>query len=649
MPFPNGVRPFGRRPRFSRDAFSVCGVAGFWWGGEEAASAAGIAQRMADAIRHRGPDDGGAWTDPQGGIALGHRRLAVIDPSPLGRQPMVSGSGRFVITYNGEIYNYREVSAELERAGMRPRSHCDTEVLLEAIDRWGLDAALARCAGMYAFALWDVADRSLHLVRDRVGQKPLYYGWAGDSFLFASELKALRVHPCWRGDINRDAVAVYLRHGYVPAPHSIYRGIRKVRPGSIVTLRDGPTGRPVEERRYWVAADAARNGAADPIAGSEGEIAERFEAALRATVGQEMISDVPLGAFLSGGVDSSLIVALMQSQSGTPVRTFSIGFHEPRFNEADYAKAVAGHLGTDHTELYVTPADALNVVPRLPELYDEPFADSSQIPTFLLAELTRRSVTVSLSGDGGDELFGGYERYQWADRARRWRRWMPGPVRRAAAVAVSVGSGLGRVGEKGRRIGRLLGSSNDLDMYRELVSVWHDPARLVIGGNEPPTAITDGRLSREHSFIERLMRIDLSTYLPDDIMVKVDRATMGVSLEARAPYLDHRIVELSWRLPLEFKVRAGRGKWIARHLLHRYLPLRLIERPKRGFSVPLDEWLRGPLREWSGDLLGGRRVREDGFLNAAALSDAWRVHQDGGADLGYRLWALVMFEAWRQS
>ncbi len=641
----------------------MCGIAGFWHQGQGPADLGGDLRRMTDAIRHRGPDDAGQWCDTGAGVALGHRRLSILDLTPEGRQPMTSADGRYVIVYNGEVYNHAELRQAQGAGGVRYRGHSDTEVMLAAIQRQGLSAAVRSFVGMFAFALYDRAERTLHLARDRFGEKPLYWGWLGGTLVFGSELKALRRHPRWEGRIDRGALTLLLRYNYIPAPHAIYQGIRKVLPGTILSFRADAPGADGSSEAYWSAPAAAAQGLAAPLVGDETEVLAELEGALRRTVAQEMVADVPLGAFLSGGIDSSLIVALMQAQSARPVRTFTIGFHEQAYNEAEHAKAVAAHLGTDHTELYVTPAETLAVVPRLPTLYDEPFSDSSQVPTFLVSELARRHVTVSLSGDGGDELFGGYDRYAFAEHLWRRLRIAPRLARRAASRAVLavppdrwdrlLGAlpirprGYRLSGDRLHKLARLFSVETPDQLYRRLLTHWHEPARMVVGGEEPPSLVGDPSAWPDlGDFTLRMMCVDQLTYLPDDILVKVDRASMGVSLESRAPFLDHRVAELAWRIPLAWKIRQGKGKWILRRLLARYVPETLFERPKMGFGVPIDSWLRGPLREWAGDLLHGSRLRSEGFLDPTAIEWTWEEHQRGDCNWQYLLWDVLMFQAW---
>jgi asparagine synthase (glutamine-hydrolysing) len=650
----------------------MCGFAGFLggtalFGGGRAAA---VASEMAGCIRHRGPDHGGLWLDPEAGIAFAHRRLAIVDLSAAGEQPMESVSGRYVTIYNGEIYNHLDLRRELEGEGHRFdwRGHSDTETLLAAIDAWGVRGALERSIGMFALALWDRRERALILARDRLGEKPVYYGWQGEgrsaAFLFGSELKAFRPHPAFVGEIDRDSLTLLMRHGYIPAPHSIYRGIAKLMPGCFAVLR--ASRREPEVEAYWSGAEIAERGRREPLGGTPAEMVESLEQLLMSAVGQQMIADVPLGAFLSGGVDSSTIVALMQAQSSRPVKTFSIGFHEEEYNEAAHAKAVAQHLGTDHTELYVTPEEAMRVIPQLPDMYDEPFADSSQIPTFLVSQLARRSVTVSLSGDAGDELFGGYNRYKMT--AAFWRRlsMAPRPLRGALAGALTSVSPrtwnrlaaavepilpeslrMRVPGDKIHKGAGVLKSASAAELYHGLVSSWRDPEALVVGGREPATLLTGGAPDLSGlSEIERMMALDMITYLPDDILAKVDRAAMSVSLETRVPLLDHRVVEFAWRLPIDLKIREGQTKWALRQVLYRHVPKALIERPKMGFGVPIGDWLRGPMRDWAEALLDRRRLEQEGYFRPEPIRRMWRAHLEGNVNEQYKLWIVLMFQAW---
>lgn len=619
---------------------------------------------MTATLTHRGPDDAGTWVDAEAGVALGHRRLSILDLSPAGHQPMVSEDGRLVLSYNGEVYNFRELRGELERDGHKFRGSSDTEVLLAAIGAWGLETALHRAWGMFAFALWDRAQRTLWLARDRAGKKPLYYGSARGRLLFGSELKALTAHPDFAGEIDRDALGLYLRYGWVPGPHSIYRGVRKLPAGSFVALAPGQAADAASPRVYWSAREVAERGAREPFRGSLEEAVEALDALLRDAVGRRMISDVSLGALLSGGIDSSTVVALMQARSPRPVRTFSIGFRESGFDEAGHARAVAAHLGTLHTELYLEPADALALIPKLPALYDEPFADSSQIPTFAVAKLARESVTVTLSGDGGDELFAGYNVY--AESLRRWHELERTPlaVRRVRARTLRAAGRLGwrlQAGSaKARREGerrplfarlekrtRLLDAADAVDVFARKRA--QDGRGLALGAR-PLRSLFESRAARADvdEPVRQMLALDFVAYLGDDILVKVDRASMGTSLEVRCPLLDHRVVELAWSLPLEMRLGDG-GKRVLRRLLARYVPPALIDRPKAGFSVPIEHWLRGPLRDWSESLLDEGRLRREGFLDPAGVRRLWRQHQLGWLSRDQLLWNMLMFQAWLEA
>lgn len=646
----------------------MCGIAGFWDAdGLNADEARVTLMAMTEAIRHRGPDDSGEWIDAGAGIALGFRRLSILDLSQNGHQPMRSETGRYVIALNGEIYNFRALHRELLGRGHRFRGHSDTEVLLAAISAWGMPGALERCNGMFAFALWDREQRTLHLVRDRAGEKPLYYGWMGRTLLFGSELKALRAHPAFRGDVDRDALAAFFRRGYVPGPYSIYRGVRKLPPGTVLTLRHAAEldAAPVP---YWSPKAVVERGVGFPPPHSTDEAVDELHALLRDAVKLRMEADVPLGAFLSGGIDSSTVVALMQAQSATPIQTFAIGFREDRHNEAHHAAAIARHLGTSHTELYVTPDEARAVIPRLPLMYDEPFADTSQIPTFLVSELTRRHVTVSLSGDAGDELFGGYRRHQLGPMIWQAIRRIPLPLRRAFGAMMSVPESNGRVGhtvnrytrkwtgkrslrERRRQTAEILPVQSPVALYHYMMSHWKHPEALVLGAHEPPLAATDPTrwpdLGEAPALL--MMYLDTVAYLPDDILVKLDRASMAVSLEARVPLLDHRVIEFAWRTPLSLKIRHGEGKWLLRQVLYKYVPRRLVARPKQGFGMPIAEWLRGPLRDWAEALLDERRLRDEAFLDPQAVRQKWTEHLNRETRWDYELWTVLMFESWLQA
>ena len=641
----------------------MCGITGFL---DLAASSSdsllrATADRMATTLYHRGPDDGDVWADERAGVAFGFRRLAILDLSVHGRQPMHSACGRYTIAFNGEIYNFRELRRELLAHGSTFRGHADTEVLLAAVVQWGIAGAVRRLNGMFAFALWDSRTRCLHLVRDRIGKKPLYYGWAGRVFLFGSELKALRAHPAFRGVVDREALSLYMTYGYIPAPHTIYAGFAKLRPGTMLEV--GPDRRATPAQSYWSLETIAREGVAAPLVASDDEVSERLHGLLMASVKARMIADVPLGAFLSGGTDSSLVVALMQAQSSSPVRTFTIGFDESGFDEAPQARAVAERLGTDHTELYVSPAHARTVIPDLSTVYDEPFADSSQIPTILVSQLARRHVTVGLSGDGGDELLGGYARYMLAQRVWSKLRLIPGSWRgptaaallraivpladRAGGRSVSHGRSSSRA-EKAERLSRMLGAATPELLYREIVSFWPASADIVIAERQ------DGHPKPHHGrfrgppfgYEENMMYQDAVNYLPEDILTKVDRASMSVGLEVRAPLLDYRIVELAWRLPLRQRIRAGEGKWLLRKMLANEIGPELVDRPKQGFDVPIAEWLRGPLRDWAEDLLHERGLSEQGFLRPAPIRARWQQHMSGGRGHQQALWSVLMFQSW---
>ena len=706
----------------------MCGFAGFlsFQPAPDKREVLPILERMASTIASRGPDDAGYWQGAagDGAIGLAHRRLSVLDLSPAGHQPMVCHTGRYVMVFNGEIYNHLELRQELDRraapamassprhceeaqltrqssdsAPMAPavpmatasldrhaslamtgqsagwtvggiawRGHSDTETLLAGFVAWGVRATLERCIGMFAFALWDRQEQTLTLARDRLGEKPLYYGWQGTgahaAFLFGSELKALRAHPAFTAAIDRDALCLYMRHNNVGGAHSIYRGVHKLLPGTLLTVsRRAPE--PVVQT-YWSAAAIAEQGVARLFTGSPTEAVDELEVLLRDAVRRQMMADVPLGAFLSGGVDSSTVVALMQAQSSRPVRTFSIGFHEADYNEAEHAKAVARHLGTQHTELYVTPEQAMAVIPRLPQMYDEPFADSSQIPTFLVSQLARQQVTVSLSGDAGDELFAGYNRYPLT--ASLWRRLsvLPLALRQAGAWGITrlspqawnsltartpLARRWANVGDKLHKGAAVMATRSADGLYHALVSHWQRPEQIVLGGTEPLTPLTGLAPSLDGlNPVERMMALDLLTYLPDDILTKVDRAAMAVSLETRVPFLDHRVVEFSWKMPIDYLLRPEHGgyttKWLLRQVLYRHVPKALIERPKMGFGVPIDSWLRGPLRDWAEDLLAEPRLRQEGYFNPAPIRQKWAEHLSGQRNWQHHLWDVLMFQAW---
>ena len=682
----------------------MCGFTGFLTADASAlGSPEAVVTRMALAIAHRGPDDAGAWADAQAGIALGHRRLSIVDLSPAGHQPMVAACGRYVIAFNGEIYNHLALRAELEGGSPHPsplpegegvgpqwRGHSDTETLLAGFEAWGVEATLKKTVGMFAIALWDREEKTLTLARDRFGEKPLYYGWVGSgssaAFVFGSELKALRAYPGFANPVSREALALYMRFTYVPAPHSIYQNIYKLEPGCMLSISgavplvpNAPLRPPAVHgglslRRWWSLAGVVQAGAQNQIT-DEAEGVQALEQRLADAVRLQALADVPLGAFLSGGVDSSAIVALMQQQAMRPVKTFTVGFEEAGFDESPHARAVAQHLGTDHTEIFVTAAEAQAVIPHLPAMYDEPFADSSQVPTHLVCKAARQQVTVALSGDAGDELFGGYNRYFWGPRIWRRLAWLPYPARQALGAAIRAvpvagwdalsrpvnallpgSQGIARAGDKAHKLAARLGGVRDLDdLYRSLVSEWQDPAGVVKGD----TGVNNGRLQEPVSLLAdplpaqgaaqdqlRMMYRDSLTYLPDDILCKVDRAAMATSLETRVPFLDHRVAELAWQLPLHMKIRGNEGKWALRQVLYKYVPRELIERPKAGFGIPVGQWLRGPLRDWAESLLGEQRLQREGYFYPTPIRQKWAEHLSKQREHTASLWAVLMFQAW---
>lgn len=635
----------------------MCGIAGVWDpDADQSSETLGADVRaMTAPLRHRGPDDEGVWADPAAGVAFGHRRLSIIDLSADGHQPMVSASGRYVLTFNGELYNFAALRDELDHRGHRFRGRSDTEVLLASCEEWGLGGALERFNGMFAFALWDARDRALHLVRDRLGEKPLYYGRLGRALVFGSELRAVRAHPQAGGlEVDRDALSAYLRLNYVPAPHSIYRGVHKLPAGSVVTVRTGDTAALPDPQSYWPLAEVVAKARAGARPTTDAETTDRLDELLGDAVRLRMHADVPLGTFLSGGIDSSTVAAIMAAQSARPVRTFTVGFDDPRVDESAHAAAVARHLGTDHTEIRLSPSAALDLVPRLPTIYDEPFADPSQLPTVAITEAARRHVTVCLSGDGGDEVFGGYNRYTQGQRAWGVLEHVPVRVRQAAGGAVLAASGsvLRRVvpAAKSQKLAALLRVGSAADVYTALVSSWSEPDAVVIGGREPTQdGRPEGLPAELDGLAERMMFLDTQSTLPDEMLAKVDRASMAASLEARVPLLDRRVVELAWSLPADMRIRAGRGKWLLRQVLYRYVPPELVERPKIGFDPPIGEWLRGPLRSWASALLDPSRLRREGYLRADPVTRCWDEHVSGARDWDYRLWAVLMFQAWLEA
>ncbi|MBM3393940.1 MAG: asparagine synthase (glutamine-hydrolyzing) [Betaproteobacteria bacterium] len=640
----------------------MCGFAGFVGPGCERDAGLAVLGRMASAIVRRGPDEEGSWLGSDGTVGLAHRRLAVVGLGPQGRQPMASASGRFVIAYNGEIYNHPALRRELEGLGSQFAGSSDTEVLLAAVEAWGVEATLGRCVGMFAFALWDRAERSLYLCRDRFGEKPLYCGWQGDSFLFASDLAALRVHPGFVGGIDRAALALLVARNCIPAPLSIHPGIGKLEPGTIMRLawRDGDWRE--SRKTYWSAVVAATDAAARPFCGSEQDAVAIAHDLLRESVRSQLVADVPLGAFLSGGVDSSAIVALMQSVSPIPVRSFTIGFADPAYDESAHAARVATHLGTAHRERRLDATDALALIPQLPSFYSEPFADASQLPTLMVSRVAREQVTVALSGDGGDEMFGGYNRYVWTEPFLRRLERLPGWLRRALGQALTAASpatldatlgklaGARQPGQKLHKLATLMAASNARDAHRRLAGFWLD-GTPVTGAEkaEIPCPPASDPWAGGRGLTESMMLADTVTYLPDDILVKVDRAAMSVSLETRAPFLDHRLFEFLWSLPLSFRVRRGVSKRILREILYRYVPRELVERPKAGFSLPIHDWLRGPLRDWAETLLDAGRLRREGYFDSALVRRAWEEHLAGRRYRQYDLWSILMFQAWQET
>lgn len=637
----------------------MCGIAGFIAGAEAKDDLLAQLKAMTASIRHRGPDDAGYWLDEQAGVALGHRRLSILDLSPSGHQPMISASGRYVLVYNGEIYNHRQLRRQIEGEGSAPdwKGHSDTEVLLACLDAWGLEQTLASINGMFAFALWDARTRALTLARDRLGEKPLYYGRQGSRFFFASELKAIAAHPSFTRSLNREAAARFMQLGYVPAPLSIWNDVHKLPPAHVlsVMLDDRELAAP---RCYWDLDRIATRGAASPQADTAA-VVDELDALLSDAVALRMEADVPLGAFLSGGVDSSMVTALMQARSSRPIKTFSIGFAEQSYDESAYAEAVARHLGTDHQMMRITPAEIQDVLPQLPQIWDEPFADASQLPTFLVNRFARTQVTVALSGDGGDELFAGYNRHVLGSRIWRGSERVPRVVRRGLGALLNVpsltrvatgiaqlsraGAGVADLAERLGKVGAVIAADEPAAFYERLVSKWPNDHRLVLGA---PRSGSGHRSADFADFRNAMLFMDTTTYLPDDILVKVDRAGMSVSLEGRIPFLDHRVVELAWRIPLSAKIRDGRGKHILREVLYRYVPRSLIDRPKAGFGVPIGAWLQGPLRSWADHLLEPVRIASEGYLDPGIVQASWKAFQGGDRAHLPRIWCLLMFQAW---
>lgn len=647
----------------------MCGIAGFWSFDKYVDNLESTIWNMANALRSRGPDDSGVWTDDQFHFALGHRRLSVLELSPAGHQPMFSACGRYVMVFNGEIYNHLELRHQISvGANYRWLGHSDTETLLACFAAWGVEKTLKATVGMFALALWDRESKSLTLARDRLGEKPLYWGWQNDVLMFGSELKALKAHPACNAPIDRNALTLLLRHGYIPAPYSIYEGIQKLRPGHYIIISSAniDIAQNVQSVAYWRFNSVVTSGLAYPFTGTDTEAVNALEQQLKSSISAQMLSDVPLGAFLSGGIDSSTVVALMQAQSNLPIKTFTIGLEDSLHNEAVYAKAIARHLGTDHTELYVRPRDALDVIPKLATIYCEPLSADSQVPIFLISHLARQHVTVALSGDGGDELFGGYNRYLTARRVWGQMQKLPIPIRRLLAMSLRVlpPSSWDKLfsivkpllptrlriaipGTKAQKLANVLELSDEQAYFSSLTSHWKDPVNVVIGSKEPLTLLTDSNAwPTTDSFEHWMMAMDAQTFMPDEVLAKVDRAAMANSLETRTPMIDHRVVELAWRIPLSMKIRHGQGKWLLRQVLYRHVPKELIERPKMGFGIPIDSWLRGPLREWAEPLLGEYRLRTEGYFHPAPIRKLWAEHLSGKYNWQYQLWPILMFQAW---
>ena len=644
----------------------MCGIAGFIdLNGFSLLQAQNIGKSMGKAIQHRGPDDSGLWIEKDYGVVLVHQRLAILDLTQFGHQPMLSGSGRYVICFNGEIYNHKQLRSELDLNGEAPnwRGHSDTETILACFDAYGIKQTLKKLVGMFSIALWDKSTKQIFLARDRMGEKPLYYGKHGKLLLFSSELKALHAHPNFSPNINKDSLSLYIRYNYIPQPFSIYRGIKKLPPGHFVRLKQNTKPEP-----FYSLSHTVTSGKMNIFKGSETEVINRVENTLKNTVKSQMQSDVPLGAFLSGGVDSSLILALMQEQQSRRVQSFSIGFDDKNYNEAPFAKKIAKYIGTDHSELYVDARQARNIIPYLPKIYDEPFSDSSQIPTLLLTQFAKKSVKVSLSGDGGDEIFGGYNRYTWVKRSWPKFRYIPKPFKNLMAKLItSIPPSRWNIiaepilsimpqkfqyvnfGDKLHKLSSILNCVSTEELYRTLISNCDTPNDIVISGKEPKTKLNfDDGILNALSNVEKLMFYDTLMYLSDDILVKVDRAAMNFSLETRAPFLDHRLIDLAWQLPFNFKIRNGINKWCLRELLYKRIPKQLIERPKMGFGVPIGDWLKGPLREWVFDLLDKKRMEQSGYFKTSEIHERLEQHISGKKNWQYFLWNILMFETWRK-
>jgi len=635
----------------------MCGIIALWRA--RSGGAATIIDRMTPALRHRGPDSSSSWVDASDSLALGHRRLAIIDPTPDGIQPMISASGRYRIIFNGEFYNFRAVRRELEQLGHGVNSASDTAVALACFDAWGVERALQRLSGMFALAVWDAQMNRLVIARDRIGEKPLYYGWVHGDFVAASELKAFRAHPAWTGVVDPDALSLYVRNNYVPAPYAIYQGIQKLLPGTYTSIsrRDVLAGQVPAPTPFWSLATVAIAGSSEIIADDQ-QAESLVDQKLRHIVGEQMIADVPVGCLLSGGVDSSIVAAIMQQISDRPIQTFTIQFDERAYDESPFAQAVASHLGTDHTTFLLTAEEGMRIIPELPTIYDEPFADSSQVPTVAVSRLARQAVTVCLTGDGGDEVFAGYNRH--VELQKIWRRlgWIPFAGRRLVSrglQALPIGPidealrrrKYGVLGDQVQKLGYILGERTLEDMYVRLAVHMSDPGALLMQAGHGIDILHDRRRwPIGLQGMQRILWLESVTSLPDDMLVKVDRASMSASLEMRSPLLDHRLIELAWRLPLQQKIRGGRGKYILRRVLNRYVPSSLIDRPKMGFAVPIDAWLRGPLRDWAEDLLDDQTVRAAGFYNPIAVRSMWNEHLTGRRKWQQQIWGILMFHAW---
>ena len=648
----------------------MCGLTGFIGGNKSynILDSSPIINSMLSKIHHRGPDDHGTWSDSNNRVILGHKRLSIIDTSIAGHQPMHSHSKRYVIIFNGEIYNQAELKTKLNNDNKAPNwsGTSDTEILLACFDVWGVKKTISNCVGMFSIALWDREYKKLNLIVDRVGEKPLYYGWQGSgksrTFLFGSELKALKEHPAFEKDINRDSISLLMRHSYIPQPNSIWKGIHKLEPGNILTISLNNTEPKL--LKYWSANEAIKTSKLNKKHISKEEAVSQFDILLKNIISKQMLADVPVGAFLSGGVDSSTIAAHMQAQSTSKIKTFTIGFNEDKQNEAEYARKIANYLGTDHTELILSATDAKNIIPMIPTIYDEPFADSSQIPTYLVSKLARDDVKVALTGDGADEILCGYNRYQVSKKL--WGKFneIPYSLRKIGGQVIQNipssilnsihkfypgGNKSNNFSDRVYKGARLLKAKNIDQFYRDFISYWDDPESLIIKSKEP-TTILNGNLENIENMtdIERMMYLDLLSYLPGDILTKVDRASMANSLETRLPFLDHRLIEFAWSLPNEYKYDKGQTKLILKEVLNKYVPKKLYDRPKQGFGIPINEWLRGSLRDWGEDLLSEQKLENQGFFDAKKIRKKWLEHQSGKSNWQHQIWNVLMFQSWLQ-